>query len=178
MPDVRDPVSLRAQIASKVDDAIRFMNNCEWNDCSSEDMAMDAIQGLRDVLALLDAEPEQPKTSPPDTTGPPWWCETCESWRHSMPCGRDECPKPADAEPEQGWQEAECRHTFVRDVVDGHLGCDRCGITLTEYQAAYQAPRPSSPEEKHVHSYGWHTGLCRCGAQSSRATPERHDKEQ
>jgi hypothetical protein len=22
----------------------------------------------------------------------PWWCETCESWRHTQPCGRDECP--------------------------------------------------------------------------------------
>src|SRR3954467_2340038 len=28
--------------------------------------------------------------------GPPWWCQTCESWRHTQPCGRDECPVPTD----------------------------------------------------------------------------------
>lgn len=27
------------------------------------------------------------------------WCETCGSWRHTQPCGRDECPvtQPSDA---------------------------------------------------------------------------------
>jgi len=23
------------------------------------------------------------------------WCETCQSWRHTQPCGRDECPVPS-----------------------------------------------------------------------------------
>jgi hypothetical protein len=36
------------------------------------------------------------------TEGPPWWCETCESWRFSQPpCGRDECPVPQDPIPSQ-----------------------------------------------------------------------------
>jgi hypothetical protein len=29
----------------------------------------------------------------PDTQKP-WWCATCESWRFTQPCGRDECPQP------------------------------------------------------------------------------------
>jgi hypothetical protein len=33
---------------------------------------------------------------PIDTQGPPWWCKTCTSWRHTMPCGRNECPRPED----------------------------------------------------------------------------------
>lgn len=35
------------------------------------------------------------------TEGPPWWCQTCESWRHTQPCGRDECPTPQDAPPKR-----------------------------------------------------------------------------
>jgi hypothetical protein len=41
--------------------------------------------------------------SEPSTVGPPWWCETCASWRHTMPCGRDECPVPE--RPEMSEQE-------------------------------------------------------------------------
>jgi len=39
------------------------------------------------------------RSSPPAADGPPWWCGTCESWRHAAPCGRDECPRPSDTPP-------------------------------------------------------------------------------
>jgi hypothetical protein len=32
----------------------------------------------------------------PTVDGPPWWCETCDSWRFTQPCGRNECPVPLD----------------------------------------------------------------------------------
>jgi hypothetical protein len=32
----------------------------------------------------------------PTTEGPPWWCDTCQSWRYTQPCGRDQCPTPRE----------------------------------------------------------------------------------
>ena len=25
-------------------------------------------------------------------TSPDLWCDTCQSWRYTAPCGRDDCP--------------------------------------------------------------------------------------
>jgi hypothetical protein len=27
------------------------------------------------------------------------WCQTCDSWRHFQPCGRDGCPVPSQPDP-------------------------------------------------------------------------------
>ena len=128
------PMTLRAQIeaipAADLPDAYSQHPDLIWRE---------------DVLTLLDAEPEQPKASPPDTTGPPWWCETCASWRHSMPCGRDECPTP-DAEPEQGWQESKLREA-VQEYLDwgAMTGSDRDWFEGKFRDALASPPRPSSP---------------------------------
>jgi hypothetical protein len=45
--------------------------------------------------------PGPPLQEEPNTLDRPWWCATCESWRHTMPCGRDDCPKPSDQPPRE-----------------------------------------------------------------------------
>jgi hypothetical protein len=48
----------------------------------------------------------------PRGEGPPWWCATCDSWRHTMPCGRDDCPKPSDPSPLSAPQQTQERTTM------------------------------------------------------------------
>ncbi len=52
-------------------------------------MVMDAAYPI--IASVLSGEEV---ANSPVAEGPPWWCATCESWRLTQPCGRDECPTP------------------------------------------------------------------------------------
>lgn len=99
-------------------------------------------------------------TDEPKTEGPPWWCETCRSWRHTMPCGRDDCPCPTDAVPVP----PEIAHLTGEDVdqiIEGieHF-CIGCGNDDAELDAAWRpyidklnalkAAPPGAPEAERL----------------------------
>lgn len=46
---------------------------------------------MQAAIVGAQAQPDHPSAEKP------WWCETCDSWRFTAPCGRDECPRPSDA---------------------------------------------------------------------------------
>jgi len=45
------------------------------------------------------ARAAQQTQKPPVAERAPYWCYVCKSWRHTHPCGRDECPPGLAPEP-------------------------------------------------------------------------------
>ena len=59
MPDVRDPVSLRAQIEDALEDARAFDADPEYREHEARELLVTAFRLLRDVLSLLEASPPE-----------------------------------------------------------------------------------------------------------------------
>jgi hypothetical protein len=94
---------------------------------------------LQGVLAEYDRRQApsscQKHDDPPEAIGPPWWCETCTSWRQTMPCGRDDCPKPTVPPSRAAELSALARCVFLAWRDTPNL-CQRCSYTELEHDLA------------------------------------------
>jgi hypothetical protein len=74
------------------------------------------------------------------STGAPKWCETCQSWRHSQPCGRDECPVvAAPGAPDIPALIERLRHAAHVSMVSADNEDYYCGVTIKDALAAADA---------------------------------------
>jgi hypothetical protein len=130
----------RAALVARIREQESFLRNVVKAHGSYTEGWRELCQLLLDVLSLLTAEPERPETPATDDL----LCPKCNGitvehmLRHvkKLTIQRDKLL--------QGSQQA-CRHTFVRGIVDGGWGCDRCGLPLDWY--CPPTPGPPTPEK-------------------------------
>lgn len=103
-------------------------------------------------VPCLACQPAPPTSGePPQAEGPPWWCETCQSWRYTQPCGRDDCPKPSDptaqSSPPSG-EPPRCAVCGWPLTTEAALGCTRGNCSMR--------PLPAHPydPERAIREYG------------------------
>jgi hypothetical protein len=59
------------------------------SDEKDHDLCLPVGHGLKGENVHSEPETTIPVEAPAED---PWWCNTCGSWTHAQPCGRDECP--------------------------------------------------------------------------------------